>query len=202
MTKPEIRNPKMKSQSPLLMPLPAAVKERRPVNRALPLPDWFIDGGRSYDYVTERSFDGIPLCRETLLTVCIPHEHDGRVMDGTFDDEAIEIEISDMHYSLGAKHYYGKVRLPEVRFRSGSGVEHMGYGVPDTRFLHVVEMTQELSQKEITSDPDRYRHWKRGGHYPGIDTPRAAFLKAQAWIKKFTRGFKVRVEADRDYQLS
>ncbi|MCF7788648.1 MAG: hypothetical protein K9N47_21170 [Prosthecobacter sp.] len=110
------------------------------------------------------------------------------------------ISLNDMHYSLGAKHYYASIDLPRFNWAFESNplrsLMSGDYCTPPS----CVKITAPLSAKEIRSDPNRYKCYKAGDPYHGFLTVREAFLAAQKWLQITTVGFKIALD-DHDYDL-
>lgn len=128
---------------------------------------------------------------------------DGKVYTGTFlgrDADKLSVEVSDMHYSMGAMHYYAKVDLPSICWQEvGSECYTSRRGLH--QYLRTINITAPLPASEIRRDPERYKNWKAGEHYPGFLTPQAAYDAAMKWVNAYTSGFTVQLEPH-DYEIT
>lgn len=171
-------------------------------DHALPIPDWFFCRDRFAARCQAHWLDcsaGV-LDAETLLTALVPlGEREGRWSENY--NPAVTIRISDMLYSMGAKHYYGAVLIDRVRFGNPDEPNMCSCCPGDPDFVHTVEVYRPLDAAEIRRDPDRYKHYKPGDYYAGHDTPQDALRRCLAWVKRHTRGFEIRLDADEDYKL-
>lgn len=171
------------------------------------LPWWMHDESRILMQQTfSRASKGPSVLRASVLKKWKETKtlDDQRVYTGTFcprDADVLRVEISDMHYSMGAMHYYAKVDLPHIRwqeqgndnvFTSRAGLHH---------YLYTINITAPLLASEVRRDPDRYKGWKAGEYYPGFLTPQDAYNKAMGWIKQYTAGFTVKLE-EHDYEIT
>lgn len=183
----------------LLIDVPAQPKPRKP-RHARPLPDWIICRD-SYEARTQAHWikyeGGGIIDAETLLTASVPDNE----LEGAWESDVITIKITDMHYSIGAKHYYGSVELPRIRFTDPTRHGIAVFRSRQPAFLATVEVYRPLSAKDIREDPERYRHYRSGQFYAGHDTAADALRRCRDWIRKYTRGFKVQMDADESYKL-
>jgi hypothetical protein len=122
---------------------------------------------------------------------------------GTFhgrDRDRLTLIVSDMHYSIGAMHYYARVQFPGLIWQQ-VGSEYYTSRKGLRRCLREMNVTGPLCAKEKIRDPERYKAWEAGEQYPGFLTPQEAYGAALKWISDYTEGFRIEVEADEAYKL-
>lgn len=175
-------------------------KRRVPAKHTPCLPVWLFEESYStFDYVCTYK-PGI-LHRDAWLTLRGWTVHQKESLMGWTEDKPLEIQLRDMHGSIGARHYYSSVFLPQLLWRrEGDKDSHRIYTSATGVFCSRVDCCSRITAAEIAAEPERWRAYKANDFYPGHATPQIALERAQEWIKRFTRGFKVKL-CDNEYGL-
>lgn len=105
----------------------------------------------------------------------------------------IVLEISNYHGSIGAQHYYGKLRLPELRWTAEANPRSYTYSGDLPKFVSRIELNKLLvaddfvtDSKKRGMDPERRR---LGEPYHGFWTMEAVKERATEIVREWFPGF-------------
>ncbi len=166
------------------------------------LPSWMQHKYSIYDWQTFKKGESIEVLTASIVSSLRSESmYEKERLIGAFEKpDVLVISLNDMHYSLGAKHYYASIDLPRFNWSFESNpmrsIMANEYCTPP----HMVKITAPLTAKEIRSDPNRYKCYKAGDPYHGFLTVREALLAARKWTQTTTAGFNILLD-DHDYDL-
>lgn len=107
--------------------------------------------------------------------------------------DTIELETSTYRgLSIGATHFYGKLRLPSTSFRdteSGSTV----FSGKMPYLLFKIELYRPISNRELEKS-DRYAGYATGDIVPGFNSIEELVAHASFIKKEFFPGFRLKTE--------
>ncbi len=160
------------------------------INRVLAdLPAWMRSSRHEHHSDLLQLTDRRKLTAQMLLDFQVEHEVKGECFIGFFPAPAKgSFEVSDMHYSLGATHYYGLVKLPRFDWIYSSNPDLCIMSANHPCPLSEVTACGPLSAKEIARHPKKYTHYKPGDLYPGFPTPEEAYEGCLRFINEYTSG--------------